>query len=139
MALDFSSTQHPNTGTMGGSLSKKVCGQWEDSGNGIRPVSHGRVSPVGPLPENPGKGDTKFLSLCSGPLTLDVRPLSPYQQQLFHTVQSLKTLGWTDLQIANHFNHTGWLTPRGYRWIAQSVFSLWKKHKQRLTRIGDKP
>ena len=49
---------------------------------------------------------------------------SPYQLQLLPTVQSLKNLGWTDLQIADHFNRAGWLTPIGHRWIAQSVISI---------------
>ena len=94
---------------------------------------------MGPLPEIPGSGEPKHLSLCSDPLTLDIRPLSPYQHKLFHSVQSLKNLRWTDLQIADHFNQADWLTPRGHRWIAQSVFSILKKHEKRLARITDKP
>ena len=94
---------------------------------------------MGPLPENPGSGEPKHLSLCSDPLTLDIRPLSPYHEKLFHSVQSLKHLAWTDLQIADHFNQAGLLTPRGHRWIAQSVFSIRKKHEKRLARITDKP
>ena len=99
---------------------------------------HGGVETLGPSPEIAGKEDPTHLRLCSDPLTLSVRPLSSYQQQLLHSIQSLEGLGWTDQQIANHFNELGWLTPRGYRWIAQSVFSMRTKHEKRLARISNK-
>ena len=76
------------------------------------------------------------LVVSSGPVTLDIRPLSEYQQQLISTVLLLRTRGWTDRQIANHFNETGYLTPRGHRWIPQSVFSVRKKYLIRLERLG---
>lgn len=55
------------------------------------------------------------LIVSSGPVTLDIRPLSAYQQQLISTVLSLKSRGWSDSQIAKHFNETAYLTPRGHR------------------------
>ena len=77
-----------------------------------------------------------FLVVSSGPVTLDIRPLSEYQQELISTVLSLRSQGWNDRQIAKHFNETGYLTPRGHRWFPQSVFSMRKKHQIRLERIG---
>ena len=88
-------------------LSKKADGQGCGHGSRIRPFRHSGIVPVGPLPENPGKGEPKHLSLCSDPLTLDIRPLSPNHNKLFHSVQSLKNLAWSDLQIADHFNQAG--------------------------------
>jgi hypothetical protein len=46
--------------------------------------------------------------VSSGPVTLDIRPLSAYQQELISTVLSLRSQGWNDSQIANHFNETGY-------------------------------
>ena len=42
--------------------------------------------------------------VSSGPVTLDIRPLSAYQRELISIVLSLRSLGWSDRQIANHFN-----------------------------------
>ena len=141
MALGHSpATRNRSSRTTEGPLSnKKAFGTGDGAGNRIHPFRHGGIVPGGPLPENPGSGEPKHLSLCSDPLTLDIRPLSPYHEKLFHSVQSLKHLGWTDLQIADHFNQVGLLTQRGHRWIAQSVFSIRKKHEKRLARITDKP
>ena len=94
------------------------------------------MSQEGPLPQNHGRESPKVLIVSSGPVTLDIRPLSAYQQQLIDTVLSLRSRGWTDRQIANHFNEIGYLTPRGHRWIPQSVFSVRKKWQRRLERIG---
>ena len=77
------------------------------------------------------------LVVSSGPVTLDIRPLSAYQQSLIDTVLSLRSHGWTDRQIANHFNETGYLTPRGHRWVPQSVFSVRKKWEGRMERLGE--
>ena len=141
MALGHSPTTGDRSSrTTEGPLSnKKAFEKGDGAANRIRPFRHGGIVPGGPLPENPGSGGPKHLSLCSDPLTLDIRPLSPYHEKLFHSVQSLKSLAWTDLQIADHFNQAGLLTPRGHRWIAQSVFSILKKHEKRLARITDKP
>ena len=94
------------------------------------------MTPIGPLPQNHGRESPKLLTVSSGPVTLDIRPLSAYQQQLIDTILTLRSLGWTDRQIANHFNETGYLTPRGRRWIPQSVFSIRKKFRARLERLG---
>jgi hypothetical protein len=74
--------------------------------------------------------------VSSGPVTLDIRPLSDYQQELISTVLSLRSQGCNDRQIANHFNDIGYLTPRGCRWVPQSVFSVRKKYEKRLVRLG---
>ncbi|MFM6979327.1 MAG: recombinase family protein [Methylophilaceae bacterium] len=52
------------------------------------------------------------------------------------TIHSLRSQSWSDRQIANYFNETGYLTPRGHRWLPQSVFSIRKKYEKRLERIG---
>ena len=77
------------------------------------------------------------LVVSSGPVILDIRPLSAYQQELIDSVLSLRSQGWNDRQIANHFNETGYLTPRGCKWVPQSVFSMRKKYQKRLVRIGE--
>ncbi len=79
------------------------------------------------------------MSLCvsSGPVTLDIRPMSSYQQVLIDLILSLRSRGWSDRQIANHFNETGYLTHRGCRWFPQSVFSMRKKCEMRMVRLGD--
>ena len=76
------------------------------------------------------------LVVSSGPVTLDIRPLSEYQKTLIDTVLSLRSQGWNDRQIANLFNETGYLTPRGCKWVPQSVFSMRKKYAKRLARLG---
>ena len=78
------------------------------------------------------------LVVSSGPVTLDIRPLSDYQQTLIDVILSLESSGWSDRQIANHFNETGYLKPRGCRWLPQSVFSVRKKYEKRLERLGGK-
>jgi hypothetical protein len=69
-------------------------------------------------------------------LTLAIPPLSAYQQQLIDAIERLRNSGWTDRQIAKYFNDTGYLTPRGKQWIAQSVFSMRKKWEKRLARVS---
>ena len=91
---------------------------------------------LGPALQSPGRESPKALIVSSGPVTLDIRPLSAYQQQLIDTILLLRSRGWTDRQIANHFNETGYLTPRGRRWVPQSVFSIRKKWRARLERLG---
>jgi len=49
---------------------------------------------------------------------------------------TLRPRGWSDKQIANHFNATGYLTPRGCKWLPQIVFSIRKKCRIRLERLG---
>jgi hypothetical protein len=76
------------------------------------------------------------LIVSSGPVTLDIRPLRDYQKLLISSILALRSSGWSDRQIANHFNETGYLTPRGCRWVPQSVFSMRKKYRIRLERLG---
>ena len=92
---------------------------------------------MGPASQSSPREPTMSLVVSSGPVTLDIRPLSAYQQELISTVLSLRSQGWTDRQIANHFNETGYLTPRGHKWFPQSVFSMRKKYQIRLERIGE--
>ena len=91
---------------------------------------------MGPAPQSSPREPAVSLVFSSGPVTLDIRPLSDYQQQLISIVLSLRLQGWTDRQIANHFNQTGYLTPRGCRWLPQSVFSIRKKYRMRMVRLG---
>ena len=79
---------------------------------------------MGPASQKSPRESAMSLIVSSGPVTLDIRPLSEYQQELISTVLSLRFQGWTDRQIANHFNEIGYLTPRGHRWFPQSVFSM---------------
>ena len=92
---------------------------------------------MGPASQSSPREPAMSLVVSSGPVTLDIRPLSEYQQELISTVLSLRSQGWNDRQIANHFNETGYLTPRGHRWLPQSVFSMRKKYQIRLERIGE--
>ena len=66
------------------------------------------------------------------PATPYIRPLRNYQLDLTVVILSLRPRGWTDRQITNHFNETGYLTPRGCRCIPQSVFSMRNKSEKRL-------
>ena len=91
---------------------------------------------MGPAPQSPGRESPMVLCVSSGPVRLDIRPLSVYQQKLIDMILSLRSQGWSDRQIANHFNETGYLTPRGCRWLPQSVFSVRKKYQKRLERLG---
>lgn len=91
---------------------------------------------MGPASQRSPREPAMTLIVSSGPVTLDIRPLSEYQQMMIDTVLSLRSQGWNDRQIATHFNETGYLTPRGHRWIAQGVFSMRKKYRIRLERIG---
>jgi|GEM_PF-4199428 len=93
---------------------------------------------MGPLPQNNGREPPKILIVSIGPVTLDIRPLSSYQQFLIDTIHSLRSQLWSDGQIANHLNEMGYLTPRGHRFILQSVFSIRKKYEKRLVRIEEK-
>ncbi len=90
----------------------------------------------GPLPQRSPREAANGLIVCSGPVALDVRPLSAYQQQLIDTILSLRSAGWSDRQIANHFNASGYLTPRGRLWLPKGVFSMRKKWRMRVERLG---
>jgi len=96
--------------------------------------AHGGVTPVGSHPQTPCKDRLTSYIVRIGPVPLDIQPLSDYQQSLIDTILSLKSKGWTDSQIANHFNLTGFLTPRGHQFIPQSIFSIRKKYAIRLQR-----
>ncbi len=65
---------------------------------------------MGPAPQRSPREPAKGLVVSSGPVALDIRPLSDYQRELIATVLSLRSRDWTDRQIANHFNETGYLT-----------------------------
>jgi len=95
------------------------------------------VTPLGPQKQSPSENPLRRYLDLIGPLCLSVRPLSIYQQWLIDTIFRLKSENWTERQIANHFNDLGYLTPRGYRWIPQSVFSIQKKYQRRLARLGE--
>jgi hypothetical protein len=90
---------------------------------------------LGPASQSPGIKSPEVLCISSGPVTLDIRPLSSYQQSLIDTIHTLRSQSWNDRQIANYFNEMGYRTPRGHRFIAQSVFSIRKKYEKRLERL----
>jgi hypothetical protein len=92
---------------------------------------------LGPHSQGPSENPLRCYSVVIGPLCLSVRPLSNYQQWLIDTIFRLKSENWTDRQIANHFNDLGYLTPRGCRWIPQSVFSIQRKYQRRIARLGE--
>ena len=98
--------------------------------------SHGGVSLIGAELLCHGRELPKFLIVSSGPVNLDIRPLSPYRKQLLDAIDDLRIKSWSDRQIADHFNLIGLLTPRGHRWLPQSVFSLRKKWEMGLAKIG---
>ena len=100
--------------------------------------AHGGVTPIGCLPLTPHQNQQSLYIVRVGPVPLDIRPLSDYQQSLIDSILSLKSSGWTDSQIANHFNLTGLLTPRGHQFIPQSIFSIRKKYAIRLQRLSGK-
>lgn len=92
---------------------------------------------LGPPPLNSPKDPVKVLRVSIGPVTLDIRPLSPYQQSLITIINTLGSQCWSDRQIANYFNESGYLTPRGCRWLPKNVFSIRKKHQMRIARLGE--
>lgn len=100
------------------------------------PKRYGGVVSLGPASQKHPRNTAKNLSVSIGPLTLDIRPLSSYQQSLIATINTLRSLSWSDRQIAMHFNEIGYRTPRGHMFIAQSVFSIRKKYEKRLARHG---
>jgi hypothetical protein len=118
--------------TLTGSVPVEV----DDLSQDVKTVRHRGMSLLGPAAQGPGREPATGLSVSSGPVTLDIRPLSAYQQELMSTVLSLRSRGWGDRQIANHFNETGYLTPRGCKWVPQSVFSMRKKYEWRSDRLG---
>jgi hypothetical protein len=99
---------------------------------------YGGINEFSELAKTPSKTLLTCAEWTSGLLVLAVSPLSPYQQQLIDRIQTLSQDGWTDRQIAKHFNDRSMLTPRGHRWIAQSVFSMRTKWEKRLARISGK-
>jgi hypothetical protein len=74
----------------------------------------------------------------SGPLILTAKPLNPYHRQLLTTIEQLKLDQWSDRQIAKYFNERAMLTPRGSKWVAQSVSSMRTKFQKRSARISGK-
>jgi hypothetical protein len=72
-----------------------------------------------------------------GPITLDIRPLSPYQASFITTILRLRSEGWLDHHIAKYFNDSGYLTSRGCSWVPQSVFSIRRNYQRRLERLVD--
>jgi hypothetical protein len=98
--------------------------------------SHGGVSLIGAELLCDGRDLPKVFIVSCGPVNLDIRPLSPYRKQLLDAIDALRIKSWSDRQIADHFNLMGWLTPRGHRWLPQSVFSMRKKRAMALAVIG---
>src|SRR5690606_4978678 len=84
-----------------------------------RQERHGGIAPAGPHPQTSPQEPATGLVVCSGPVVLSVRPLSDYQHTLIGSIVRLRANGWTDRQIANHFNLIGMLTPRGRSWLPQ--------------------
>jgi hypothetical protein len=74
----------------------------------------------------------------SGPLILTAKPLSAYQRSLLTTIEQLKLDEWSDRQIAKYFNERAMLTPRGSKWVAQTVSSMRSKFQKRSVRISGK-
>jgi hypothetical protein len=72
-------------------------------------VRHGGVTLLGPAAQSSPREPTTGLIVSSGPVTLEIRPLSDCQKELISTVLSLRSRGWSDRQIANQFNEIGWL------------------------------
>ncbi len=129
----FNFTEHSHR-TLGNSLRSQS--QSEKVQSSL--VDDGGVVSLGPLSQKLSRNTPKILGVSIGPLTLDIRPLSSYQQSLIDTIHTLRSRSWSDRQIANYFNETGYKkTPRGHRFIAQSVFSIRKKYEKRLARLGD--
>jgi hypothetical protein len=95
------------------------------------------VTLLGPASQRSTSETAKGFIVSSGRVTLDIRPLSAYQQQLIDRILSLRSCGWSDRQIANYFNETGYLTPRGCRWIPHSVFSIRKQWQAKMERLGE--
>ncbi len=94
------------------------------------------MSLLGPASQSSPIEPAMPLIVSSGLLVLDIRPLSAYKQELISTVLSLRSQGWNDRQIANHFNETGYLKPRGCKWVPPECFLMRKKYKKRLERLG---
>ena len=92
----------------------------------------------GPTPQNPPDSPQEAHIVSIGPVSLDLRPLSAYQQASIDTILSLRSQGWSDRQIAKHLNESGFLTPKGHKWLPQSVFSVRNKYRKRLERFGEK-
>ena len=134
-----------------GSLSGREVGPGFGAGPGNPPLGevgpgigraglfgHGGVTAEGPAPQSPAESPQTAHIVSIGPVSLDLRPLSAYQQASIDTILSLRAQGWSDRQIANHLNESGYLTPRGRKWLAQSVFSVRNKYRKRLERFGEK-
>ena len=94
----------------------------------VRLFGDGGVNQKGSLSPRSSDHPQKSLSVCIGPVVLSVRPLSEYQHDLIDTISHLRLTGWSDSQIAHHLNESGKLTPRGFRWVPQSVFSIRRKY-----------
>ena len=121
---------------MGGSLSKKVCGQWEDSGNGIRPVSHrGVILLVGSF-------DSARALHCTFRLTTKALTVSRYttdQKNLLKRVSELRLgRGLTFKRIAQTLGEQGILSSKGVLLTAQNVYSVLKKGMLRKRRLASK-
>ena len=103
----------------------------------VRLFGDGGVIGEGPLPQRFARSILNTPCVHIGPVTLDVRPLSRYQESLIATILRLRSEGWLDHHIAKYFNDSGYLTPRGCNWVPQSVFSIRRKYQRRLARLAD--
>jgi hypothetical protein len=100
-------------------------------------VRHGGMTLVRTETQSPSTGALTFHTVRSGLVNLSVRPISSYQLQLLERIKALRSNGWTDRQIAKHFNDIGWLTPRGKQWLPQSVYSMRLKAARRQKRLEE--
>ena len=104
--------------------------QQSDVNHPEQPLGDGRVAKVGRPQLKRHETSADNLVLLSDPVKFSVRKRSSYQQELIDTINRLRSDQWSDKQIAEHFNQSGKLTPRGCRWFPQSVTSIRKKAKQ---------
>ena len=67
----------------------------------------------GPLSQRFARSLLNIPCVHIGPVTLDVHPLSRYQESLITTILRLRSEGWLDHHGAKYFNELGHLIPRG--------------------------
>jgi hypothetical protein len=96
------------------------------------------VTLLGPAPQSPGRESLKALIVSSGPVTLDIRPLTSYQEQLIDIILSLRSVGWTDSQIAAYLNDEGVTSWTVKRFYPELVFGVIRKTRRRLGRAASR-
>lgn len=64
-------------------------------------------------------------------------PYTPYQQELFDLIHSFHHQdGWNFKQISDWLNANGYVTPRGYRFRQNHVWSIYTKKMKSNERFG---